>query len=339
MAVPDLQTKTVVFERLDVKKVLKGLNLNSIQELCEKLQIKKQYRFETRIGETPGQPVLLLEVLAKYSDEPDWGMDRELFEEDQYPELYGIDIALMGGKKGTASQFFRHAYLPFDLLSPVLSLKAPYIFSSMGAAPSRGALFVKLSQLAKQNNSPYWAARFLGCSLHYVADVSQPFHTTQTPTKQYLWKSLPALLGGNIVHTITKVISYYHWAYERAIGAILDGRIGTSEQQVRFLNALKNPSKDGDFNYKGMNAAVKKTAQYALRNSGVSGKESILFFPEIPGSIVDFNPIKFMDENWWRDVDKRFKKQSPVLDHYLNTVEAQFQYLGAVIRTVTREEL
>ena len=266
-------------------------------------------------------------------------MDRELFNEDQYPELYGLDIAVMGGKEGTASQFFRHAHLPLDLLSPMLSLKAPYAFSSMGDANGRGALFVKLSRLAAQNGSPYWAARFLSCSLHYISDVSQPFHTSQVPTKQYLWMALPTIFEGQFIGTVIRIISYYHWAYERTIGSILTQKIGTNQQRQVFIQALTDNSRDSEYHYGGMRHAVESAAKYSLLNSGISGKESILFFPKIPGSVSNFDPKAFMDEKWWLEVDRRLKDESAIRNHYLKTVEDMFRYLGAAIRVAVQSEI
>lgn len=338
-AIPDFETKMVVYETLDVNKVLNGMGVKTIGELCEKIKIRKEYAFEPRLGEIPGKPIPLIEVLATYSDEPDWGMDRELFHEEQYPELYGLDIAVMGGKDGTASQFFRHAHLPLDLLSPVLSLKAPYAFSSMGDANGRGALFVKLSQLAAKNNSPYWAARFLSCSLHYISDVSQPFHTSQVPTKQYLWMAFPTILTGKFIGTVIRIISYYHWAYERTIGGILTEKIGTQSQREIFIQALTDNSEDSQYHYAGMQNAVESAAQYSLANSGISGKESILFFPRIPGKIAEFDPKGFMDDAWWKEVDQRLKNDSAIRDHYLKTVENMFRYLGIAIRVAVQKEL
>ena len=338
-ALPALKNRMVVYEKLDVSRILKGFDVHSIEELCRKIQIKKEYGFQPRLGEIPGKNVVLLDVLAKYSDEPDWGMDRELFYEDQYPELYGLHIAFMGGKKGTASQFFRHAYLPQDWLSPILSLKAPYPHTSMGAADQRGALFVELSQLAAKNGSPYWAARFLACSLHYISDVSQPFHTAQVPTKQYLWMSIPALFHGKFISTVIRIISYYHWAYERTIGAVLDQRIGTEKQRERFFLALTDQSFDHSFSYQNMQRAVQSAAEFSLSNAGVSGRESILFFPLIPKPLAEFDPKAFMDSDWWKDIDRRLKEDIPIRDHYLSTVESMFRYLGTAIRKSVEKEL
>src|SRR3954469_10047440 len=82
----------------------------------EAIKIRRDYVFKCMAGEKAGEPISAIDVLATYSDEPDWQMDTELFESDEYPELWRPEYTMMGGRKGTPSQAFRHMY--WDAITP-----------------------------------------------------------------------------------------------------------------------------------------------------------------------------------------------------------------------------
>ncbi len=51
-------------------------------------------------GEKPGDAISIRRVLEAYTDEPDWGMDQDLF--DHYPERWKDDTIYMGGRGGVS---------------------------------------------------------------------------------------------------------------------------------------------------------------------------------------------------------------------------------------------
>lgn len=100
-----------------------------------------------------GEQTTAREILLRYVDEPDWGMDDEL-------DLSPLQ-SLAGGSKGYRHQ--RYYYLGGVL--------------RVGEAPERAAAFYRLSKAAFAKGDAYWGFRFLARALHYMQDMGQPLHT------------------------------------------------------------------------------------------------------------------------------------------------------------------
>jgi hypothetical protein len=131
------------------------------------------------------------EILADYSDEPDWGMDKEL-------KLSPAQTFMAG------SQGYRHMYYP------AWSWHLPCLFFPQGAAPKRAEHFYNLAKQALKKGDFYWGFRFLARVLHYIEDMGQPYHTTQT--------SLHFLNPLSPVAGTTQATKNYHFAYESFVG-------------------------------------------------------------------------------------------------------------------------
>ena len=204
----------------------------------EQMEISKKYVFAPQLGEQVGQAVSVRDVLSKYSDEPDWGMDQELFGEDEYPEIWNDAYSMMGGREGLPSQAFRHMYWQkISILHPLVTFKLPLRdeLASMGEAPLRAARFIELSRSARQAGQPYWAIRFLADALHYLEDCSQPYHTTQVPTKTFLFMPLFLKNGHGFDHYIaqmTHIVSYYHYAFEDYVSDLLVEQLRETEMRL-----------------------------------------------------------------------------------------------------------
>lgn len=186
--------------------------------LVRELKLHKAWEFENRLGERPGAQVSAVSVLSTYSDEPDWGADQNLFEPDQYPELWTDDTAYVSQKTGLGSQGFRHMFFPARLhwREPLSTLQIP--MRPLGEAPQRAAIFFDLSQDCFRKGASYWGLRFLAWALHYVQDLHQPWHSRQLPIKslvqfQYKWGFFPIL---DVAGTAEQV-SYYHLSFEKFI--------------------------------------------------------------------------------------------------------------------------
>lgn len=122
-------------------------------------------------------------ILSTYTDEPDWGMDEGL-------SLNSMQ-SLTGGSHG-----WRHQY--YILLGGILKL---------GEAPDRALHFYNMAVEAFKKNDPYWGFRFLARSLHYLQDLTNPFHSNPGP--------LPILLS-NIwdINGMTVLAMNHHFALE-----------------------------------------------------------------------------------------------------------------------------
>ena len=341
---------------------LAGLGFARGRTLTETIHIRLEYDFPFAMGEAVGVPVSLVDVLAKYSDEPDWRMDQELFGDDQYPELWKSEFALMGGKQGVPSQAFRHMYWPpFSISHPNLaSLHLPpnKIASPMGEAALRAAVFVELARAAHGLGQDYWSARFVANALHYLEDSSQPFHTAQVP--YYLYALLPEIdfvHGAGIgtfkpqvlIAEVTHIISYYHFAYEDFVGRQMTDKPAVPAVAAEFFAALVVPPRAGAVRLKNRDAAllVQDMAKAGNQRALGAGRAAFEFFPEIEAKFATMNPSAMQNDAWWSDVDLAAQATEETgasrelleaRQAYFDSVTTMFSLLGEAVRDVVRAE-
>lgn len=305
-----------------------------------KLQINKKYQFLNKLNEQSNRDVSVLDILSTYSDEPDWGMDQELFSEDQYPELWKKEYSMMGGKAGLSSQAFRHMYWrELYWKHPLQSFKLPLnkINSPLGEAPARAEMFMQLAKLAFSKKMDYWGWRFTANSLHYIEDVAQPFHSSQVPSKILINMVLSQCLTphgcDNFIGRMTNIISYYHFAYEDSMSLLFrkhkKGNLAINPNPINSLN------QNHSWNYLNLSPQRITVLMAELSNkySAKAGRSSILFFPFFKGSYADLNANTFMDENWWKTNEMNLEKDSLRRKSYLNNVNAMFYELGDAVRS------
>ncbi|HOJ92416.1 MAG TPA: hypothetical protein PKW23_01990 [Dictyoglomaceae bacterium] len=108
-------------------------------------------------GENIGDEIDAITIITRYVTEPDNGMDDNL-------NLNSMQ-KLTGGSSG-----WRHQY--YILFEGILKL---------GEAPKRIAHFWNLAKESFQNKDYYWGFRFFAYSLHYLQDLTQPFHAYPMP--------------------------------------------------------------------------------------------------------------------------------------------------------------
>ena len=344
------------------KSLLIDLGFSDALQFNESLQIRKEYRFLPHLGEAEGAGVAILDVLAAYSDEPDWGMDKEIF--DQYPDVWRDEYSRMGGRVGTPSQAFRHMYWPeFSWRMPLRTLKSPVtkLFSPMGLAPHRAALFIELARKARAAGHPYWSVRFVANALHYLEDVAQPFHASQTPTKRFL---LMPLLDrghgsgfGHYVLQVQNIVAYYHYSFENYIGRLMSqyyaaqnsgqnaGQNAGEEtpegkQLVAALagDSADEPAPDGDG--AGIAELVIGMAGISVRESARAATSGMEFFPPIEGRFDTFDPERSASsERWWSETMRNSKTDSEAGREYSAVVREMFSRLGSAVRGLVRAEV
>lgn len=179
-------------------------------KLAQELQLNPEGKLES-----PGPDVcaeggpstnLRAVLLTAFADEPDFGMDQNL---DLSP-----DQEFMGGKTGPTSQGFRHMYFGgWKPTKPLATFQVPT--RALGQAPERARIFAERARAAMRADDPFWSARLAAWSMHFVQDLSQPFHSAQIP--HLAMGGWEALLGdgfNGLVRATTHHISNYHYAYE-----------------------------------------------------------------------------------------------------------------------------
>ena len=145
----------------------------------------------------PGEPVPALAVLASASDERDVAHDIRLFRDSPGAagQRYGFGPQPFGdpGYEFSSQAPF---HMGFYHESPIIFAGAPYLQRSW--PEWRAYQFHGLARYAFEHGHPYWGYRFLGWSMHYIQDLTQPYHSTPLPgetTASMLWTALKAMAG------------------------------------------------------------------------------------------------------------------------------------------------
>lgn len=136
-----------------------------------------------------GESVPALAVVASASDEPDYGLDIGVWEDN------GTDY---GRRYGFGRQPFGNPALPFGTQAPFhmgFWYESPIVYAAAGFLERtypeyRIHLYRTLALHALRTGHEYWGWRFAGWALHYVQDLTQPYHARVLPgvsTARMLW--------------------------------------------------------------------------------------------------------------------------------------------------------
>lgn len=164
------------------------------------------------------RPVKGAEILAGPSiDEPDEsGMDENLPDSVSHAG----DRRWFGGFTGPLSKGFRHFYFAgWRPQQPIASFQLPA--EEIGIAPERAALIGSRARATLRAGPAMepWGYRLLAWSLHYLQDLTQPFHVSQDVSPALIpWRALlawPTIENGQrFLQETDRVITNYHWALE-----------------------------------------------------------------------------------------------------------------------------
>lgn len=127
-----------------------------------------------------GSEVPALEVLATASQEPDFGLDIGLYADSgtAHGRLYGFGNQPFGNP---ALAFGSQAPFHMGLYHEARIVFAAASFLRRTQTEARIALFTALARHALQSGHRYWGWRFTGWALHYVQDLTQPYHASILP--------------------------------------------------------------------------------------------------------------------------------------------------------------
>lgn len=202
----------------------------------------------------PGQLVSALDVLATASDEPDFGLDIYLFFDNgkDIGKDYGFGEQSFGDPNkyyGSQAPF----HLGFYHESGIIFLAGGFLKRTYPRY--RVQQFTALARYAFKTGHPYWGYRFLGWGLHYVGDLSQPFHTRVLPsysTLGMLWIYFKSILGFDTdKNSAAERVSTRHTLIEDYHYYTIARAYAEHKEQHPFIAALANTAADkgyGDFN-------------------------------------------------------------------------------------------
>ncbi|RZL35033.1 MAG: phospholipase [Rubrivivax sp.] len=147
------------------------------------------------VGLQAGEAVAPLAVLASACDEPDYGHDLNLFDDNPGNPGYGFGNQPFGnpavaiGSQAPFHMGFFHQGAIFNTLAPSFART----FTELRVQQYGG-----LAVLAWQTGHAYWGWRFAGLALHHVEDLTQPYHASAAPGASLghmMWVNLKAQLG------------------------------------------------------------------------------------------------------------------------------------------------
>ena len=128
----------------------------------------------------PQEQVTPLAVLASASDEPDYGLDINLWQDSpsEWGKTYGFGTLPFGNPAlyyATQAPF----HMGFYHQDWLIYKAAPFIQRTYPLM--RIQQFTSLAALAFRTGHAYWGWRFSGLALHYMQDLTQPYHADLAP--------------------------------------------------------------------------------------------------------------------------------------------------------------
>lgn len=198
-------------------------------------------KLNTYVWLTEGEMVNALDVLCTANDEPDFGFDLGLFEDNNtdYGKLYGFGNQSFGNPNlEYSSQAPFH--MGFYHEAGILYKAGPFLKRTW--IDYRIHLYKALSEFAFANNQPYWGWRFMGWGMHYVCDLAMPYHTRPLPgvsTMRMLWINVKAIIGfPKAKDNAVQLVSNRHTAFEEFQGQLIRRIHLASDWQHPFIKAL-----------------------------------------------------------------------------------------------------
>jgi len=279
-----------VLTRLVIEKNHINLPHIEVVPLYEKGKIKDEEDCRELMED---KPLKVLDFITLHVVEPDCGMDEK--GEDSFI------VRFIGGPQG-----YRHMYYPFG------RWKFPLLFLPMGKAPERAEHFFNKAKEEFKRGNPSLGWLYLSWSLHYIEDLSMPYHTCQTSLKFVMWK--------NPIEGTTSVTKNFHYAFEDFVYYLVTGE-ENGRLSLSLIDALSEP-RMLPFN------DVKSLAKGVAKESSKLCDEIFDLSFEMWGEKLKVNKmVRLSDE------DMKNSLSHPSFKKHLNSLkEALRLFSGSVIR-------
>ena len=198
-------------------------------------------RLDTFVALREGEPVSVIDVIATASDEPDYGLDIGLWSDTStsYGKTYGFGRQPFGNPAvDISSQAPLH--MGFFHEPKVVYAAAPFLGRTF--PEYRVHLWQALAAQAFRSGHPYWGWRFAGWGLHYVQDLTQPYHSRVLPgagALRMLWINALDLAGMHgPKNAVVNVVTNRHFALENYELHWLFGALRRKDANDAALRAL-----------------------------------------------------------------------------------------------------
>lgn len=229
------------------------------QRFCHAIRINPSFRFPLYLQLIPGitaegTPVSVNDI-SPLRDTSDWEGTRfvqlqlgdvipavlVITTATDEPDLGGLDVGLYEDNGTSHGRLYGWGRQPFGNPNIEYGSQAPFhmgfyhetwLVNTLGGfikktyPEYRIYLYHRLARLAFATGHEYWGWRFLGIGLHYVMDLTQPYHTTLMPGDgilKMLSATIVALLGIETPKkAVIQILSNRHTALEKLLQQLLE---------------------------------------------------------------------------------------------------------------------
>ncbi|MBC8376423.1 MAG: hypothetical protein H8E26_10290 [FCB group bacterium] len=279
---------------------------------------------------TPGEKIDPLSVLVSANHEPDLGLDIGLYENNdtEWGKSYGIGTQPFGDAKlEYGSQAPIHMGLYHE--AALINMIAPFIKKCY--PEYRIHLYKTLSELAFSLGHDYWGWRFMGWGLHYLADLTQPYHAQALPgvgTFKMIVMNVMDMMGrSRMKDEAIQLVSNRHMAIELLERQLLERAY--LENDMEYLHFQTLSSKGTVPHYMDMiprEIITKKSYSRARKLNKIIAKN----FPEQLVSDPNYQLGDFAQKNELLDVLKNSGNPEALqnLELELNDILIEFSVYG-----------
>ena len=234
-----------------------------------------------------GDSIAPLAVVASASDEPDYGLDINLWSDSpsEWGKVYGFEALPFGNPTlyfSTQAPF----HMGFYHEDRVIYLAAPFVRKTLPLM--RVHQFSTLAALAFRSGHAYWGWRFSGLALHYVQDLTQPYHASLSPgnaSAKLIGINLLAMAGfPRLKDEMIVLLSNRHLALEKYQNQML---YNAAQSRVESSNETALRSADKDSSYAPWSD---------LYPRDVVSRESHALGGRLTESLIDTLPARFVSD-------------------------------------------
>ncbi|MEP7057654.1 MAG: hypothetical protein ABI809_07765 [Caldimonas sp.] len=215
----------------------------------------------------PGAKVPVIDVVATGSDEPDHGFDIGLWEDNgtAYGRTYGFGKQPFGANPAIEFASQAPLHVGFFHEAAIIYKAAPFLQRTY--PEYRIHLWQTLAAHALRSGHRYWGWRFAGWALHYIQDLTQPYHARVLPgvgVAGMLWINTLDIVGWHAPKTdAIALVTNRHLALEnyqlhRIRAAYLRG-----DRADAALRALQDTARDAASPYTDASPRAAITLQSA----------------------------------------------------------------------------
>jgi hypothetical protein len=308
------------FNKMERSKV----SIISAIELARKdfLEIKKDDEISPQVA------------LASYVDEPDFGMDTGLFSDSKDSsgkaiedgQIYGFGAQPFGNpalEYGTQAPF--HIHFQFSgAENVVVSIGQPGAKKTY--TPMRLQQFSTLSKFAFSKGHSYWGFRFAGWALHYVQDLTQPYHSSLCPGHNPF-----SLLGAGVSSSakaqLLNEVTALHTAIEEYQFKVLVHALESNKLDNISPSALKDPSLEG-----GAIRFDEVPSKVATVSHALSHELAATLRPLIGEQIYLRDAEQNVGVDYYQIIETQRSNNSPLIQKFDLTLEKLSKQLGAQTR-------